>query len=62
MVTEEGAVSALHGMLRDDDHYDAEVVHGDADEVLLAYLDVHGGKVVADMYRLLREDVGFWYA
>ena len=41
---------------------DREAIHSAADAVLLAYLDAHEGKEVADAYRALRTSVTFWYS
>ena len=41
---------------------DQEILHGTADELLLAALDLAGMSDVAKAFRAARERVGFWYA
>ena len=41
---------------------DAEMIHVDCDDILLGLLADLGAGDVAEAYRLIREEVGFWYA
>ena len=43
-------------------HKDKECAHAEADEILLRLLEHHDFKDVADAYRKVRLDIGFWYA
>jgi len=57
-VTHDEAIKKLQQL----DHNDQELAHQEADAILLRLLEHHGFADVADVYRKVRLDIGFWYA
>lgn len=57
-MTPDQAITLLESIDLDD----AEQAHIEADRLLLQFLETHGHLEVANAYRRVREQAGFWYA